>query len=111
MSGIPFSFTAHARDLYLTPQAVIARRVRDAAFVATCTGYNVAYLKGIAPPPAHSNLGTRPVAGPFARFALDRKRVGEQFGCTGGDQLLGHGTLLAGNDEAIGWPSSLAPLS
>ena len=44
MSGIPFSFTAHAKDLYLTPPRVIQRRARVATFVATCTHYNVRYL-------------------------------------------------------------------
>jgi glycosyltransferase involved in cell wall biosynthesis len=56
MSGIPFSFTAHAKDLYLTPPPVVARRVREAAFVATCTGYNVAYLKGITPRDTHGKI-------------------------------------------------------
>lgn len=45
MSGIPFSFTAHAKDLYLTPPPLIARRGRAATFVATCTSYNVRYLE------------------------------------------------------------------
>ena len=45
MSGIPFSFTAHAKDLYLTPKPVISKRGRAAQFVATCTGYNVRYLE------------------------------------------------------------------
>ena len=47
MSGIPFSFTAHAKDLYLTPPRVIQRRARAATFVATCTGYNARYLQDL----------------------------------------------------------------
>ncbi|HQT85983.1 MAG: colanic acid biosynthesis glycosyltransferase WcaL [Acidiphilium sp. 37-64-53] len=47
MSGIPFSFTAHAKDLYLTPKQVISRRARAASFVATCTGYNAQYLRDL----------------------------------------------------------------
>ena len=47
MSGIPYSFTAHAKDLYLTPKRVIWRRARAARFVATCTEYNAAYLREI----------------------------------------------------------------
>lgn len=47
MSGIPFSFTAHAKDLYLTRKDVIARRIRAAQFVVTCTGYNARYLEEI----------------------------------------------------------------
>ena len=45
MTGIPFSFTAHAKDLYLTPKSVVRRRARAATFVATCTGYNANYLR------------------------------------------------------------------
>ena len=45
LTGIPFSFTAHAKDLYLTPKRVIRRRTRAAQFVATCTGYNVQYFE------------------------------------------------------------------
>ena len=45
MSGIPFSFTAHAKDLYLTPKRIISHRGRAATFVATCTSYNVRYLE------------------------------------------------------------------
>lgn len=45
MSGISYSFTAHAKDLYLTPRRVIQRRARAATFVATCTDYNARYLR------------------------------------------------------------------
>ncbi len=50
MSGIPYSFTAHAKDLYLTPKKVIRRRAGAATFVATCTGYNAQYLRELVPP-------------------------------------------------------------
>jgi len=49
MSGIPYSFTAHAKDLYLTTPRVIRRHARDAAFIATCTGYNADYLRRMLP--------------------------------------------------------------
>ena len=49
MLGIPFSFTAHAKDLYLTPASLIAERTAAAAFVATCTHYNVGYFNDILP--------------------------------------------------------------
>ncbi len=45
LAGIPFSFTAHAKDLYLTPRRAIQRRAHKATFIATCTSYNVSYLK------------------------------------------------------------------
>ncbi len=57
MTGIPFSFTAHAKDLYLTRKDIIARRTRAAQFVVTCTGYNVRYLQDIQNhPPGKINL-------------------------------------------------------
>lgn len=49
MSGLPFSFTTHAKDLYLTPPDAIVERTAAARFVVTCTGHNVAYLRGILP--------------------------------------------------------------
>ncbi|MDE2158136.1 MAG: glycosyltransferase [Burkholderiales bacterium] len=49
MSGIPFSFTAHAKDIYLARPAILRRNLRAAEFVATCTGYNAEYLRRIAP--------------------------------------------------------------
>ncbi|MDA8095739.1 MAG: glycosyltransferase [Betaproteobacteria bacterium] len=48
MTGLPFSFTAHAKDLYLTPERIIRRRVMAAEFVATCTAYNARYLRELA---------------------------------------------------------------
>ncbi|MHB1869837.1 MAG: glycosyltransferase [Steroidobacteraceae bacterium] len=49
MSGIPFSFTAHAKDIYLSRPAILRRHLHAAEFVATCTAYNAEYLRRIAP--------------------------------------------------------------
>lgn len=49
MSGIPFSFTAHAKDIYLSRPAILRRHLHAAEFVATCTAYNADYLRQIAP--------------------------------------------------------------
>src|SRR5207248_8023423 len=40
VSGRPYSFTAHAKDLYTTPPSRVAARGRAAQFVATCTAAN-----------------------------------------------------------------------
>lgn len=45
--GVSFSFTAHAKDIYTTTPAHIADRMRDAEFVATCTGHNESFLAGL----------------------------------------------------------------
>lgn len=49
LCGIPYSFTTHAKDLYLTRDRLLRRRVRGATFVATCTGFNQAHLRRILP--------------------------------------------------------------
>jgi glycosyltransferase involved in cell wall biosynthesis len=43
--GPPFSFTAHAKDLFTTPRRHVERRARAARFVVTCVGANRAYLE------------------------------------------------------------------
>lgn len=47
LSGITYSFTAHAKDIYLSPKEELSRKIRDAEFVLTCTGYNQQYLDAI----------------------------------------------------------------
>jgi glycosyltransferase involved in cell wall biosynthesis len=47
LTGIPFSFTAHAKDLFLTKPRKLNRLVREASFAVTCTRDGQAYLRGI----------------------------------------------------------------
>jgi glycosyltransferase involved in cell wall biosynthesis len=49
MTGIPFSFTAHARDLYQVPEKALTDRIRQAQAVVTCCRANLDYLGQIAP--------------------------------------------------------------
>ncbi|MDE2184691.1 MAG: glycosyltransferase [Alphaproteobacteria bacterium] len=56
MTGIPYSFTTHAKDLYLARAAALRLIVRDAAFVATCTQYNADYLRSILNEQDHSRI-------------------------------------------------------
>jgi glycosyltransferase involved in cell wall biosynthesis len=49
MTGIPFSFTAHARDLFQVPEKALADRIRRANAVVTCCRANLDYLDQIAP--------------------------------------------------------------
>jgi len=52
LTGIPFSFTAHAKDIYLpnlNPGDLLHRKVREAKFVATCTDVNRVHLQGLCP--------------------------------------------------------------
>jgi len=47
LSDIPFSFTAHAKDIYTSKPQKLATRIARASFVVTCTKYNREYLTSI----------------------------------------------------------------
>ena len=52
MTGIPFSFTAHAKDIYLkelNPGKLLQNKMRRAEFLVTCTGANEEHLQRLAP--------------------------------------------------------------
>ena len=54
LSGLPFSFTAHAKDIYTSDPRQLREKMAMARFVVTCTEYNRRYLKtlfdGACPP-------------------------------------------------------------
>lgn len=55
LTGIPFSFTAHAKDIYqadLNPGNLLERKLGAARFVATCTCANAEVLRARHPRPA-----------------------------------------------------------
>ncbi len=45
LTGLPYSFTAHARDLYQIPPAALNDRIRRARTVVTCCAANIDYLE------------------------------------------------------------------
>ncbi|HEV7656462.1 MAG TPA: glycosyltransferase family 4 protein [Mycobacteriales bacterium] len=52
LTGLPFSFTGHAKDIYresLNPAGLLPRKMRAASFVVTCTGANKAHLQRLEP--------------------------------------------------------------
>jgi glycosyltransferase involved in cell wall biosynthesis len=49
LSGLPFSFTAHAKDIYTSDPRQLREKIVLARFVITCTQYNRDYLKRLAP--------------------------------------------------------------
>ncbi len=56
LTGISFSFTAHARDLYQVPASEIIERASQASAVITCCQANVQYLQTVLPKPLHSRV-------------------------------------------------------
>ncbi len=47
LSGLPFSFTAHAKDIYTSNPDQLREKIAQAAFVTTCTKHNKDYLESI----------------------------------------------------------------
>ncbi len=48
LSGLPFSFTAHAKDIYTSQPEKLRKKITAAKFVITCTRHNAEYLQAIA---------------------------------------------------------------
>jgi glycosyltransferase involved in cell wall biosynthesis len=49
MSGVPFSISAHAKDIYLSRPDHLNRKLHAARFTVTCTDFNCRTLRRIAP--------------------------------------------------------------
>lgn len=48
LSGLPVSFTGHAKDVYTQAPGKLAEKIAEAAFVVTCTGHNKEYLSQLS---------------------------------------------------------------
>lgn len=99
LTSIPFSFTAHAKDIYTSEPDQLLRKIERARFVVTCTRYNARHLLELArtngcTTPIHTiyhgidldlfSYGTRPrTAPPFQILS-----VGRLVGKKGWDVLL-----------------------
>ena len=47
LSGLPFSFTAHAKDIYTSEPKFLSEKIDRSEFVITCTEHNKQYLNGL----------------------------------------------------------------
>ncbi len=56
MRGLPFAFSAHAKDIYTTPAWDLKAKIDDAAWGATCTRYNHKVLTDLAEQPEKIEL-------------------------------------------------------
>ena len=45
LTDLPYALSAHAKDIWLTPERELARKVRDAAVVLTCTAQGQRHLE------------------------------------------------------------------
>ncbi|MGC1496966.1 MAG: glycosyltransferase family 4 protein [Sulfitobacter sp.] len=60
LRGLPWSFSAHAKDIWTSPEWELREKLsaasHGAAFGATCTGFGAAHLKSLADDPARVDL-------------------------------------------------------
>jgi glycosyltransferase involved in cell wall biosynthesis len=56
LTGIPFSFTAHARDLYQLAARALIERAKAASAIVTCCAANQDYLRRALPEPLHARI-------------------------------------------------------
>ena len=93
ITGLPFSFTGHARDIYswkLNRKGWLRRKLLAARFVVTCTEANVRHLKGIAPD-ADVHLVYHGLSADFTTLLKDGKSPQRN----GRMRILGVGRLVA----------------
>ncbi len=73
MTGLPWSASAHAKDIWTTPDWEIREKLRDAEWMTTCTESGHDRLAGLAPSPERVALNYHGLD--FARFpAPERAR-------------------------------------
>ena len=101
ITGLPFSFTAHAKDIYcesLNPAGLLSRKMDAAEFVVTCTDANRKHLQGLSSTPVHciyhglnadfSRLLSEQVSAPAPNGHLRVLAVGRLVSKKGFDTLI-----------------------
>ncbi len=53
---IPWSCSAHAKDIYTSPDWELSEKLNDVSWLVTCTAFNVAHLKKLATDPKKVSL-------------------------------------------------------
>lgn len=97
LSGVPFSFAAHAHDIY-PPDGALSEKLKAAAWVRTVSRFNQDYLAGLCPVAAKKILNI-PVGVPLPELApAPRERAPGPF------RLLSVGRLV----DKKGYPVLLA---
>ncbi|HJZ88316.1 MAG TPA: glycosyltransferase family 4 protein [Polyangia bacterium] len=77
LAGVPFSFTAHAKDIYTSPPELLQAKLRAAQFVVTCTEYNASHLAGLAGEPWARRIHRIYHGIDFDRFRSNGKTSGQ----------------------------------
>jgi colanic acid/amylovoran biosynthesis glycosyltransferase len=94
LAGIPYSFTAHAHDLFVH-QAMLARKAADARFVVAISDYNRRFLLDHgAPDSTVVHCGIDPARLPFRARRLPEHGPVEALCVAGLRESKGHAVLL-----------------
>ena len=56
MLGLPFSISAHAKDIWTSPDWELSEKLGDAAWTVTCTRGGAEHLRALAPDPSRVHL-------------------------------------------------------
>jgi glycosyltransferase involved in cell wall biosynthesis len=72
MRGIPWSFSAHAKDIWTTPEWELREKLAAAEWGVTCTRVGLDYLRSLAAAPGKVHLVYHGLD--FSRFPAPRKR-------------------------------------
>ena len=110
LRGLPWSFSAHAKDIWTTADWELKRKLAEAAWGVTCTRANLDHLRSLSPDPAKVDLVYHGLD--FSRFPPAPERparrvdpltivsVGRTVEKKGYDDLL---VALASLGEDRGW--------
>ena len=80
LSGISYSLSAHAKDIYLSPTLVLRRKLAGALFTVTCTEYNRRHLATVG--------ASAPLLRLYHGVDLDRFRPAAGHRAPGGPPLI-----------------------
>ena len=99
LTGLPFSFTAHAKDIYTSDAGQLARKISRARFVVTCTRHNADHLARIA----RNSGASTPIHTIYHGIDLDFFSFGAAPTCGRPYRILSVGRLVAkkGYDDLL----------
>ncbi|MCP4326829.1 MAG: glycosyltransferase family 4 protein [Alphaproteobacteria bacterium] len=86
LSGRPWSCSAHAKDIWTTPDWEIREKLADLDWLVTCTGFGATHLAALAPDPAKVRLVYHGLD--FDRFPAPPARFGGRDGCNPDDPAV-----------------------
>jgi glycosyltransferase involved in cell wall biosynthesis len=86
MRNLPWSASAHAKDIWTTPDWEKREKLGDCRWLATCTRANADHLAALAPEPTRVELLYHGID--FARFPCPAERRAGRDGCDPDDPVI-----------------------